>query len=127
MTTYHVLLMAYRLEWNRMHVEADTPEEACRKAIAEDDGEYEGGDLGAPWVENYQIDDELEEHGPPLEFSESPFALEDRLADRDKLLSRSLDILVDLLKPGNVNGSIIEDGRDFLAEVGRDVRAKAEG
>ena len=38
-----------------------------------------------------------------------------------------LAVLVDLLKPGSVNGGVIESGRDLLARLGHDVRApKAE-
>ncbi|WPE19916.1 hypothetical protein [Shinella zoogloeoides] len=33
-----------------------------------------------------------------------------------------LAMLIDLLKPGNVNGGIIEAGRDLLARLGHDVR-----
>jgi hypothetical protein len=33
-----------------------------------------------------------------------------------------LNLLVNLLKPGSVNGAVIEEGRDLLASLGRDVR-----
>lgn len=36
-----------------------------------------------------------------------------------------LDMLADLLKPGSVNASVIEDARDLIARLGRDVRPKA--
>lgn len=36
--------------------------------------------------------------------------------------SEMLAMLVDLLKPGRVNGGVIEAGRDLLARLGHDVR-----
>lgn len=35
-----------------------------------------------------------------------------------------LQMLVDLLKPGSVNGGLIEAGRDLLERLGHDVRAE---
>lgn len=37
-----------------------------------------------------------------------------------------LALLVDILKPGSVNGGVIEQGRDLLARLGHDVRSKTE-
>lgn len=36
-----------------------------------------------------------------------------------------VNILIDLLKPGNVNASVIEVGRDLLARIGHDVRVSS--
>lgn len=54
MPRYTVHLCAYRLESNRMEVEADTPEAACDEAMIEDDGAYEPFDLGESWVEKIE-------------------------------------------------------------------------
>ncbi|NEI71006.1 hypothetical protein GR212_15615 [Rhizobium lusitanum] len=35
-----------------------------------------------------------------------------------------LQVLIDLLKPGNVNAGVIEVGRDLLARLDHDVRSK---
>lgn len=48
------------------------------------------------------------------------------IVDRWNAHPKLVATLVDLLKPGAVNGAVIERGRDLLAELGHNVR-KMEG
>lgn len=63
-------LCAYRLEVNRMTVEADSVEDACRLALLNDDGDYEPHNLGEPFVESILSIDAPELHTVPPQFRE---------------------------------------------------------
>jgi hypothetical protein len=56
MPKFLIGLGAYRYEQNNMRVEAETPEDACKIAFQDDDGEYEPGDLGDSFIA--RIEDE---------------------------------------------------------------------
>lgn len=85
MPKFLVRLGAYRYESNPMVVEADTVEDAINKALVEDDGMYEGHDLGSSWVE--EIEDE---NGVPLRVPKKhmePLSYSYGAAERDIILA----------------------------------------
>jgi hypothetical protein len=51
---FTVTLARKAIEWNTVEVEADTPAEACAKAMIADDGDYQPGDFDEPFVDTLQ-------------------------------------------------------------------------